>query len=130
MSVPSIHSSKRSKPASLAAEGQQLVVAAVAAAQAQEAVRQDAALKKRIELVLDELRQAGAGGLLGLGEETLSVLLHRNTRLSVAAICWGDHFQSSNVSTTLQATPPTSSLVAGLAALRRRACSARAESLV
>ena len=64
------------KPASLAAEGDELVVAAIATAQAQEAVRQDAALKKRVELVLDELRQAGAG-LLGLGEEGLSVLLHQ-----------------------------------------------------
>ena len=63
------------KPPALAAKGNELVVATVAAAQAQEVVRQDAALKKRVELVLDELRQAGAGGLLGLGEEGLGGLL-------------------------------------------------------
>ena len=65
------------KPASLAAEIDQLVAAAVVAAKAQETVRQDAAFKKRVELVLNELRQAGAGGLFGLGEEALGVLLHR-----------------------------------------------------
>ena len=65
------------KPAALAAESHELVVAAVGAAQPQEAVRQDAAFKKGVELVLDELRQAGAGGLLGLGKKGLGVLLHR-----------------------------------------------------
>jgi len=40
-----------------------------AAAQAQEAGRQDAAFEEHVELVFDELRQAGTGGLLGLGEE-------------------------------------------------------------
>ena len=49
---------------------------AIGAAQAQEAVRQDAALQESVELVFDELRQAGAGGFLGLGEESLGVLLH------------------------------------------------------
>jgi hypothetical protein len=48
-------------PAPLATEGDQLVVAAVTAAQAQEAVGQDAAFEKSVELVLDELRQVGAG---------------------------------------------------------------------
>ncbi len=52
-------------------------MAAVGAAQAQEAVRQDAALEEGVELVFDELRQVGAGGLLGLGEEGLGVLLHK-----------------------------------------------------
>ena len=52
-------------------------MAAVVAAQAQETVRQDAAPKKRVELVLEELRQAGTGGLFGLGEEGLRVLLHQ-----------------------------------------------------
>ena len=40
----------------LAVEGDELVVAAVAAAKAQESVLQNAALEKRVELVLDELR--------------------------------------------------------------------------
>jgi len=38
---------------------------------------QDAALEKRIELVLDGLRQAGTGALLGSGEEGLGALLHQ-----------------------------------------------------
>ena len=50
---------------------------AVAAVQAQEAVRQDAALQKRVELVLDELRQVGAGSVFGLGKESRGVLLHQ-----------------------------------------------------
>jgi hypothetical protein len=37
-------------------------VAALAAAQSQEAVRQDAAPEERIELVLDEPRQPRSGG--------------------------------------------------------------------
>jgi hypothetical protein len=52
-------------------------VAAVAAAQPQEAVRQDAAFQEGVELVTDELRQPGTCGLFGLGEETLSMLLHQ-----------------------------------------------------
>ena len=52
-------------------------MAAIGAAQAQEAVRQDAALQESVELVFDELRQAGAKGLFGLGEEALGVLLHQ-----------------------------------------------------
>jgi len=60
-----------------AAEGQQLIVAAVAAAQPQEAVRRDAAFQEDVELVTDELRQPGTCGLFGLGEETLSMLLHQ-----------------------------------------------------
>jgi hypothetical protein len=65
------------KARALAAEGQQLVVAAVAAAQAQEAVGQDAAFQEGVELVLDELRQVGAGSVFGLGEEGRGVLLHQ-----------------------------------------------------
>ena len=65
------------KPAALAAEGYELVVAAVAAAQPKKAMRQDAALEKGVELILDELRQAGAGGGVDLGEEGLGVLLHQ-----------------------------------------------------
>ena len=52
-------------------------VAAVAAAQAQEAVRQDAARQEGLELVLDELRQVGAGGIFGLGKEGRGMLLHQ-----------------------------------------------------
>ena len=50
---------------------------AVAAAQAQEAVRQDAALEEGVELVLDELRQVCADCGLGLREEGRGVLLHQ-----------------------------------------------------
>ncbi|MBK8763788.1 MAG: hypothetical protein IPM01_03835 [Burkholderiaceae bacterium] len=55
---------RRAKAAPLATEGDELVVAAVAAAQSQEAVREDAALQERVELVLHELRQVGPGGRL------------------------------------------------------------------
>ena len=65
------------KTASLATEADQLVVPTVAAEQAQEAVGQDAAIEKGVKLVLDELRQVGAGSVFGLGEEGRSVLLHR-----------------------------------------------------
>jgi len=54
------------KAAPLAAEGDQLVVAA--AAQSHEAVGQDPAFEADIELVLDELRQVGPGGGFDLGE--------------------------------------------------------------
>ena len=66
------------KPAPLAAERDQLVVAAVAAAQSQEAVREDAAFEEGVELVFDELRQIGAGLSLSLREEGRRVLLHRS----------------------------------------------------
>ena len=71
---------RRAEPAPLAAEGDQLVVAAITAAQAQEAVGQDAAFQEGVELVLDELRQAGAGSDFGLGEEGRSVLLHQTVQ--------------------------------------------------
>ena len=51
-------------PAPLAAERDQLVVAAVAAAQAQEAMGQDAAFKEGVELVFDEQRQVGPSSVL------------------------------------------------------------------
>jgi hypothetical protein len=70
---------RRAKAAPLAAERDELVVAAVAAAQAQESVGQDAALQERVELVLHELRQVGAGSRLGLREEGRGMLLHRIT---------------------------------------------------
>ena len=63
--------------AALATERHELVVATIGAAQAQEAVRQDAALQESVELVFDKLRQAGAKGLFGLGEKALGVLLHQ-----------------------------------------------------
>lgn len=43
--------------------------AAVAAAQAQVAVGQDAASEEGVELVFDELRRVGPGGHLCLGDE-------------------------------------------------------------
>jgi len=52
-------------------------VAAVTAAQPQEAVGQDAALQKGVELGLDELRQVGASRGLSLLEEGRGVLLHQ-----------------------------------------------------
>ncbi len=57
-----------------AAEGDQLVVAAVAAAQAQEAVGEDAALQEGVELVPHELRQVGASLGLSLLDEGRGVL--------------------------------------------------------
>jgi hypothetical protein len=65
------------EPAALAAEGQQLVVTAIAAAQSQEALRQDAALEEGVELVLDEPRQLGPGAGFGVGDEAGRVLLHQ-----------------------------------------------------
>ena len=52
-------------------------MAAVAAAQPQEAVGQDVALQEGVEFVLHELRQVGSGGRLCLGDEGRGVLLHR-----------------------------------------------------
>jgi len=51
---------RRAKASAFAAVGDQLVVATVVAAQAQEAVRQDAAFEKGVELVPHRLRHAGA----------------------------------------------------------------------
>ena len=51
-------------------------MAAVAAVEAQEAVGQDAAFEKGVELVFDELRKVGAGSVFGLGEEGRGVLLN------------------------------------------------------
>ena len=68
---------RRAKAAPFAAESEQLVVAAVAAVQAQEAVGQDAALEEGVELVFDELRQVCAGSVFGLSEERRGVLLHK-----------------------------------------------------
>ena len=64
----------------LAAERDQLVVAAVAAAQAQEALGQDDALQEGVEPVLDELRQVGAGCVFGQGEEGRGMLLHQSVQ--------------------------------------------------
>ena len=68
---------RRAKAAPLAAERDEFVVAAVAAAQSQETVGQDAAFEEGVELVFDELRQVGAGSVFGLGEEGRGVLLHQ-----------------------------------------------------
>jgi len=70
-------SARGAEPSALATKRHELVVAAIGAAQAQEAVRQDAALQERVELGFDELRQAGTKGLFGLGKEALGVLLHQ-----------------------------------------------------
>ena len=65
------------EPAAFATEGDQFVVATIGAAQAQEAMRQDAALQERVELVFDELGQASASSFLGLSEEALGMLLYQ-----------------------------------------------------
>ena len=61
------------KPAPLARERHQLLVGAFGTAQPQKPVGEDAAFKKRVELVLDELRQGRAGARFDLGEECLEV---------------------------------------------------------
>ena len=73
----------RPKPAPLAAECDQLVVAAVTAAQAQEAVGQDAARQEGVELVFDKLRQVGAGCVFGLLEVGRGVLLNQAVQLGL-----------------------------------------------
>jgi len=47
------------------------------------AVRQNSTFEERVELVFDELRQAGTGGFLGLSEEALGVLLHQAVQRSL-----------------------------------------------
>ena len=66
--------------APFAAGSHQLVVAAIAAAQAQEAVGQDAAFEEGVELVFDDVRRRGGGAGLDVGDEAGRVLLHRLTR--------------------------------------------------
>ena len=68
------------KPAPLAAERDELVVAAVAAVRSQEAVGQDAAFEEGVERVLDELRQVGPGPGLSLRDEGRGMLLHQAVR--------------------------------------------------
>ena len=51
-------------------------MATLAAAQSQEAVRQDAALQERVELVLDEPQQPRTGAGLGVRDEAGRMLLH------------------------------------------------------
>jgi hypothetical protein len=62
------------------AERQQCVVGALAAAQSQESVRQDAAFEERVELVLDEPRQPRTGAGLGVSDEVVRVPLHQPIR--------------------------------------------------
>jgi len=52
-------------------------VAALAAAQPQKTMRQDAALQEGFELVLDERGQLGARAGLGVGDEAGRVLLYQ-----------------------------------------------------
>jgi hypothetical protein len=52
-------------------------VAALAAAQPQEAVGQDAAFEEGVEPVLDEARQLECGVGLGVGDEAGRMLLHQ-----------------------------------------------------
>ena len=66
--------------AALAAERQQPVGASIAALQSQETAGQDAALKQRLELVLDEPGQLGAGAGIGVGDEGGCVMLHQTVQ--------------------------------------------------
>lgn len=52
-------------------------MAALAAAQPQETVGEDAALEEGVELVLDETRQLGASAGLSVGDKAGRVLLHQ-----------------------------------------------------
>jgi hypothetical protein len=60
-------------------------VAEVAAAQPQNAVRQDAAFEEGVEFVLDELRQFAAGAGFGVRDEAGRVLLRQTPRRFWAA---------------------------------------------
>ena len=71
-------------PAALAAEGEQLVVAALPATQPQEPVGLYASLQEGIELVLDEAGQFTASTGLSVHDETGRVLLHQCPSLNVA----------------------------------------------
>jgi len=68
------------EPAPLAADRQQLVVAALASAQPQEAAGQDAALEEGIELVFDEPVQLGTRARFGVGNEAGRMPLHQPTQ--------------------------------------------------
>jgi len=68
---------RRAKAAPLAADGNRLAVAAVVAAQAQEAVGEDAAFQEGTELVPHKQRRIGASHGLSLLEEGGGVLLHQ-----------------------------------------------------
>ncbi len=63
--------------AAFAPERQRLVVTALAAAQPQETVGQDAALEEGVELVLDAPRQFTARAGLNVRDEAGGVLLHK-----------------------------------------------------
>lgn len=62
----------RAEPAAFTAECQQLVVAALAAAQPPQAVRQNAACEESVELVIDAARQLTAGAAAGAGTDACS----------------------------------------------------------
>jgi hypothetical protein len=51
-------------------------------------VGQDAALQEGVELVLDELRQVGSGGLFGMSEERRGMLLHQAVQRSLLGDRW------------------------------------------
>ena len=72
---------REAEPAAFATERTQFVAPAIGAAQAKEAVHQDAELPECVEPVFDEMGQAGTGGFLSLSEKTLGVLLHRDALL-------------------------------------------------
>ena len=64
------------KASPLAGEGYKLVMPAVTAAQAQEAVRENAALEEGVELSLGSSAAGRPGGGFDLGEEGRGALLH------------------------------------------------------
>ena len=65
------------KVSPLAGEGYKLVMPAVTAAQAQEAVRENAALEEGVELSLGSSAAGRPGGGFDLGEEGRGALLHQ-----------------------------------------------------
>jgi hypothetical protein len=78
---------RRAKAAPLATAGDELVAAAVAAAQSQEAVREDGALQERVELVFDaasHLRMAQSRKRAASGDFPR----HRSTYAKGASYRW------------------------------------------
>jgi hypothetical protein len=71
------HSGRAAEPAALAPEGQRLVVVALAAAQPQEAQREDAELEEGVEDFPNEPRQLRSGAGPGVCDEAGCVLQHQ-----------------------------------------------------
>jgi len=81
------------KPRRLRLLRQQLVATALAAAQPQEAVGQDAALEEGVELVLDEAGPLGARAGFGVGDEAAGMAEQAQTVQAIASDRGGEDFQ-------------------------------------